>query len=174
MHVTSSCGAILTPMSPDGFQVGAHSPRLTKFQTNSAFFYLGIGLYVASFFLPAVDPSNFVVLPGWACAWFSLFALEDGRTMSALFFFSGLINPIAIVYILLRILGRAPRVRSGLASAVLLFAALTWLSLVFMQYRIKIGHFAWISGLLLMISWMDIPRYHRSAKPMASPSRPEP
>lgn len=87
--------------------------------------------------------------------------------MSALFFFGGLINPIAIVYISLRILDRAPRVRSGLATAILLLIALTWLSLALMQYRIRIGHIAWITGLFLMIAWSDL-RFPGSSRVLSS------
>jgi hypothetical protein len=30
-----------------------------------------------------------------------------------------------------------------------------------MRYRIEIGHIAWISGLLLMISWSDLHYFSR-------------
>ncbi len=82
-------------------------------------------------------------------------------SVSALAFFGGLINPIAIAYVVLRILGRAPDVRSGLATTILFFIPITWLSLAFMSYRIEIGHIAWISGLVLMISWSDLCYFSR-------------
>jgi hypothetical protein len=50
----------------------------------------------------------------------------DEKGMALLAFFGGLINPIAIVYIVLRILRRTIKVRTGLAIAILLFIPLTW------------------------------------------------
>jgi hypothetical protein len=100
-------------------------------------------------------------LDGLACAWLSLFALQDGISVSALAFFGGLINPIAIAYIVLRILSRAPRVRSALATTILFFIPITWLFLALASYRIEIGHIAWITGILLMISWADLRYFSR-------------
>ena len=146
-------------MSPDGTQVGLPALRASRLPTSGALFYVGIGIFVVSFFLPAVN--GLVDLDGFACAWFSLFALQDGMSVSALAFFGGLINPIAIAYVVLRILGRAPRVRSALATTILFFIPITWLSLAPSSYRIEIGHIAWIAGILLMISWPDLRSFSR-------------
>lgn len=143
-------------MHPDGTQVGSASLNVNRFLTRGIFLYVGIASYVLSFVLPAVNPYDLGGLPGWACAWLSFAAIGDGVSWSALGFFGGLINPIAIAYVVLRIRNRAPHFRSGLATAILLFIPLTWLSLAFVQYRIEIGHFAWIAGLLFMISWSDL------------------
>jgi hypothetical protein len=92
--------------------------------------------------------------PGWICAWMAFFGL-DNKDVNGLAVFGGLINPIAIAYIVLRIRYRAPEARFFLAGATLAFIPLTWLSLIMMHLGILIGHFAWIAGLLLMIDWKD-------------------
>ncbi len=150
-------------MFPDGAQVGSPALRARRFLTSNALFYIGIGIFVVSFFLPAVNAYG-LDFDGFACAWLSLFALQDGMSVSALAFFGGLINPIAITYVVLRILGRAPSVRRILSTTILFFIPITWLSLAFTPYGIKIGHVIWISGLMLVISWSDLghlPRLRR-------------
>ena len=104
-----SFDAILALMSPDGTQVGLPALRAGRFLTNRALFHVGIGIFVLSFFLPTVNPYDLGDFDGFACAWLSLFALQDGISISALVFFGGLINPVAIAYVVLRILGRAPK-----------------------------------------------------------------
>jgi len=148
-------------MSPDGTQVGVPLLRASRFLTGDALFYVGIGIFVVSFFLPAVNLNGLGVLDGFACAWLSFFALQDGKSVSTLACFGGLINPIAITYVVLRILGRAPRVRSALATTILFFIPITWLSLALASYRIEVGHIAWITGILLMISWPDLGYFSR-------------
>ena len=120
-----------------------------------AVFYTGLALYVISFFLPAVA-DNTGGLPGWFCAWFAFAALHGVNQVSPVAIFGGLINPVAVVYVVLRILGRARRLRIASAIAILIFIPLTWLSLIFMQLGVRIGHVLWIAGLLLMISWKDL------------------
>lgn len=142
-------------MFPDGAQVGSPALRARRFLTSNVLLCIGIGIFVLSFFLPAVNAYE-LDFDGFACGWVSLFALQDGMSVSALAFFGGLINPIAIFYVVLRIRDRGPHFRSVLSTAILLFIPLTWLSLAFAQYRVEIGHVAWITGLLLMISWSDL------------------
>jgi hypothetical protein len=120
-------------------------------------FWLGIAIYVLSFFLPSVNPYSLGPFPGWACAWVAFFTLGE-RSAESLAFFGALINPIAIAYVVLHIRNRAPRVRVGLALAILLFIPLTWVSLVVMRFPVEIGHVAWIVGLLLMMPWADFRR----------------
>ncbi len=75
--------------------------------------------------------------------------------LSSLAFFGGLINPIAIAYVVLRIRNRAPKTRIAFESTILLCIPVTWLSLAIMHFRIGVGHVAWVTGLLLMVSWKD-------------------
>jgi hypothetical protein len=141
------------PMSSDDPKVGSRSLGVKRYLASAAF-GAGIGVYLTSFFLPAVDPYKLGNIPGWACAWTAFFAPWD-KHESPLAFFGGLINPIIIAYVVLRISGRAPRVRIALESAILLCIPLTWLSLLRMHFGIAVGHIAWITGILLIISWKD-------------------
>jgi hypothetical protein len=82
-------------MFPDGTASRLPAIRGRGFLTSKALLFVGTGAFVLSFFLPAVN-ANGLDLDGFACAWLSLFALQDGMSISALAFFGGLINPIAI------------------------------------------------------------------------------
>jgi hypothetical protein len=123
-----------------------HKPK------KSAVFYIGLLLYVLSFFLPAVDFYDSGHLAGWMCAWMAFYGLVVPN-VSLLAVFGGLINPAAVTYILLQVRNRAPRACFALSAAILLFIPITWLSLILMHLRIWVGHVVWITGLLLMIEW---------------------
>ena len=122
-----------------------------KFLARWTIFDLGIGLYVVSFFLPAVD--GFEKLSGAACAIMSVFALRGDNGISELAFAGFLINPLTITYIVLRIVDRAPKARTYLAAVILMCLPYTWLSLVMMHMRIRIGHLVWVAALFLVIDW---------------------
>jgi hypothetical protein len=145
-------------MSSDDPRVGS-GPLIKRFLTTSTLFGIGIGIYVVSFFLPSVDPYSLGNIPGWICAVVAFSTLG----LSSLAFLGGLINPIAIAYVVLRIRNRAPRVRTALEGTILLCIPLTWLSLVSLHCRIAVGHIAWITGILLMISWKDFSLQKRLA-----------
>jgi hypothetical protein len=118
-------------------------------------FYLGVVLYVLSFVLPAVSVvGEAKAAPGWVCAWIAFFGVNDD-SVSPLAVFGGLINPLALAYIVLRIRDRAPGTRWFLALGILAFIPVSWLALLLMHLGIRVGHIAWIAGLLLMISWKD-------------------
>jgi len=139
-------------MSANGHPVGSRPPA--RLLSALIFFRLGIAIYVLSFLLPAVNPYSLGSFPGWSCAWLAFFTLGE-RSAGSLAFFGALINPIAIACAVLRIRGRAPRVRIGFAIAILLFIPLTWAAMVSMRFAVEIGHVAWIAGLLLMTPWTD-------------------
>ena len=113
-------------MFPDGNQVGLPALRARRLLTSDILLYVGIGIFVLSFFLPAVNAYD-LDFDGFACAWLSLFSVGDGMSISALAFFGGLINPVAITYVVLRIVGRVPNLRRGLSTAILSFIPITWL-----------------------------------------------
>jgi hypothetical protein len=132
-------------------------------------FYVGVALYVISFFLTGMGNGN-DVHSGWNCALVALFAwaLPQGTNMDPriaigmrLSGFGGLINPLAIVYAVLRYGAlrygdAAPRVRRALAITVLACIPLTWLALYFICTGVagdcpRIGHAVWIAGLLSMV-----------------------
>jgi len=149
----------LFSMLPDGDQVGLPALRARRLLT-SALLCVGIGIFVLSFSLPAVNAYD-LDLDGFACSWLSLCSVGDGMSISSLAFLGGLINPVAITYSVLRVLGRAPNLRKGLSTAILFFIPITWLSLALMRYGIRVGHVAWILGLLLMIDWSDLGHFSR-------------
>jgi hypothetical protein len=123
-------------------------------------FYFGVGLFLLSFFLPAIRTEfSDRDAPGWICAWMAFFGL-DNKEVNGLAVFGGLLNPIAIAYTVLRIRDRAPDTRFFLAGAILAFIPLTWLSLIVMHLGISIGHVAWIAGLILIIHWRDLRSRH--------------
>jgi hypothetical protein len=118
----------------------------------------GLGLYVISFFLPAVW-SDGGYHPGWVCALMALFVWKDdfpGATARynlgvKLSIFGGLINLLAVAYFLLRIFGQTPRTQRAAAWTILGCMLPMWISLYLMGATPSIGHAVWIAGLLLMV-----------------------
>ena len=115
---------------------------------------LGAAIYAISFTLPAVAVGSYGSdsLSGWECARIALTAFRNSHEPSSLILFaSGLINPLTLAYLALRMLGKGPRVRRALAIAALSFIPLSWY-VIADGLRIEIGHVAWVVGLLLMMA----------------------
>jgi hypothetical protein len=143
--------------------VDKHSSRRLEPLSNflaSRGFYVGFGLYLLSFFLPAVN--WFAPMPGWLCAWMSLWAWAGGGLRdqswvvpmfagSVLGFLGGLINPLAILYAVLRGRNAAVKLRRSLCTTILWCIPFSWLCLLVLKMEVRVGHIAWIAGLLLMI-----------------------
>jgi hypothetical protein len=112
---------------------------------------LGAAAYTISFFLPAVaDGNNWVT--GWFCAWVALAAVaRPYEWLSLPLFASGLINPLTLGYLALRMLGKRPRVRRGLAIAALSFIPLSWI-VIASQLRFGPGHVVWVAGLAMVLA----------------------
>jgi hypothetical protein len=132
------------------------SPRQSNSQDQSTvaaraslFLYIGLTIYVASFAMPAIDIDG-KAWEGWIVAWFAL-APWNTPGASPLAFFGGLINPLMIAYVYLRLLKVAPKIRRYLAVTILVCIPLTWLSLAQMHYGVNVGHVAWIVGILLIL-----------------------
>jgi hypothetical protein len=123
-------------------------------------FRIGLVIFVVSFFLPALTDAA-GPLVGWGCALLAFFGLGN-ENVNFLAVFGGLINPLAVAYIILRIRDRAPLARWFLGIGILAFIPLTWLSLFVMHLRIQIGHIGWIAGLFLIIDWDDLRPSRRS------------
>jgi hypothetical protein len=111
-----------------------------KSRLQSVIFFTGLGLYVFSFFLPVFrDTVGSKSIPGWRCAYVALFLwvvylgpntipwLNVGYRLGG---FGGIANPIAVAYIVLRILDLARRTQRVLAALISLCILLTWTSLV--------------------------------------------
>jgi hypothetical protein len=113
-------------------------------------FYFGLVLYLVSFLLPAVTLAG-IPMFGWACAWLSLWMWAARENSSILVIFGGLINPLVIALVVLRLRNRAPRLRFTLSNAVLFCIPFTWLCLLNLKMGVRFGHLVWIAGLLLMI-----------------------
>jgi hypothetical protein len=132
--------------TPAGFECSDEHPPVLP-----AIFYAGVGLYVLSFFLPAVQLGD-VPFRGLVCAWYALtFWRLPQAYYSQLAIFGGLINPLAALFIALRLLRHAPRVRAFLSVAIVVFIPLTWTAISRMSMGIRIGHIAWIAGLVLLL-----------------------
>ena len=104
-------------------------------------FYLGLGLYIASFFLVAVGDAR-----GYSCA---LLTLSFYRSLfHELIFYPGLINPLMIGFVVVKMLNEAPRLRRCLAIAALLLLIPTWL--VIADMKIRLGCAMWVVSLPLI------------------------
>jgi hypothetical protein len=118
---------------------------------------LGAAVYAISFALPAVGISSYGndSLKGWECARFALLAFagpsNDSWNFSVPLFASGLINPLTVAYLVLRMLGKRPRTRRALAIVALSFIPLSWYVIAH-DLRIEVGHVAWVAGLLMMMA----------------------
>lgn len=118
---------------------------------------LGAAVYAISFALPAVGISRYGndSLRGWECARFALLAFAGPSNASWNFsiplFASGLINPLTVAFLALRMLGKRPRSRRALAIVALSFIPLSWYVIAH-DLRVEIGHVAWVAGLLMMMA----------------------
>jgi hypothetical protein len=129
-------------------QARASNGERPGIQSKPATFYLGLGLYVFSFFLPAVE--SFARMPGWMCAYMALIAWPNEHLWLCLF--GGIINPLILVYIFLRFRDNAPQgLRAISALSVLACVPLAWLSLSDLGAAIRVGHVFWIAGLPLIL-----------------------
>lgn len=120
-------------------------------------FYLGIALYLISFFLPSLWNGQGYAT-GWRCAVLALAVWGTNGWVDAgyrlgvrLTIFGSLINLFAIAYAVLRFFRRAPKARLRLALAILACMPPVWLCLYFLSAAPYVGHAAWIVGLLLAI-----------------------
>src|ERR1035437_9507507 len=112
---------------------------------------LGIAIYVASFFLPAVNDAGSgslrgTTMPGWICAEIALVSWKE------IIFLSGLINPLILIYVVLRGTNRLNRVQTYTVVAILACIAVTWIELVRRRFHMEVGHVMWIAGLLLIMA----------------------
>lgn len=116
--------------------------------------YFGLLLFMASFFLPAVG-----MVGGFECAFLAIFTTpwQHDDKISSLAAFGGWLNPELLLFFCLSILRCGHRLRSVLTIAILFSIPMTWIALYRMNdagmalYPLRIGHFLWIAGILLIV-----------------------
>jgi hypothetical protein len=125
---------------------------------------VGVGLFVAGFFLPAVrfppdpptgaqwNPGPYIHdVEGWLCAEASLMASADllhGPQVQALnLALSGWINPLAVLYLLAWAVKGFRRVRPWIAASVVVCCVAMWIGLRAEHVTLLIGHYLWIAGI---------------------------
>ncbi len=110
---------------------------------------MGFALYAIAFFLPGVyaGTGRNGTYVGWMCAWLAL------RYINSAYGVGGVINPLVLLYLLLRLLHRLPGLQSVLAVAILVCTALMWVFVFQLGPRLTpgIGHVLWIAGIFLML-----------------------
>ena len=114
---------------------------------------LGIAVYAASFFLPAVRAGG-ESMQGYFCAWITLTAITSIRELDRVTDFLaipiGWINPLAVAYLGLRAADK--RIRIGVAMVALALIPVTWVYLAAEGIGVLIGHVLWVVGLFMMMA----------------------
>jgi hypothetical protein len=148
-------------------------------QSARGWLFAGLVLYAVSFIMPAVtdvgDYRGNEPLPGYFCAWITVDILLGAfhgisRTASAgdlLMVAIGLINPLALVYLVLVPIRNSyvESIRRAVSITTLCLIPTTWIYFVIYKVSVEIGHIAWVLGIAVMM----IPEYFRP-----SPASPQP
>jgi hypothetical protein len=130
---------------------------------------IGLGLFIAGFFLPAVrfppDPqpegrwgpgSTSHDFPGWVCAEVTLDATAsflrkpNAEVIPAVL--SGWINPLLLLYLLSCAVKRLNRTRPSIAGAIAVCCVTMWIQLALDHVALLLGHYLWIAGIALVLS----------------------
>ena len=123
---------------------------------------VALAMFVASFFCAsAMGSSKFITtseFSGWFCAYVTLLmpwghdpSLNHSLLGNMALLFSGLINPIFLVTVVLMIRERAPRLVNALRIVLLLMLPSCWV--VFLDQHIwpRYGYFLWVAAILLVL-----------------------
>ncbi|MGB6974176.1 MAG: hypothetical protein WBD67_05790 [Terracidiphilus sp.] len=130
--------------------------------------WVGLILYVVSYFLPAVrtvdfGTSNGGFLPGYFCAFISMVwgvagfipgvgLTAEGQRFFRMLLLPGLTNPLLLVYFCLPVSKRVARVRRWIGGLVLVCMAWSWIFfLVYRDYIPAVGHYLWVIGLVMIV-----------------------
>jgi len=115
--------------------------------------YFGICLFLLSFSLPAVGD-----LSGLECAEFAIrsWTHDHHDEISSLALFGGWLNPQVLLLFFLSVFRVASRLRALLTVSILFSIPMTWIAIhrmnaAGMNMDLKIGHFLWIAGILLIV-----------------------
>jgi hypothetical protein len=129
---------------------------------------LGLCIFVAAFYLPAVQgtgigPGN-GPMAGWMCAMVALAATggifhtaaaaTEGKDLPGIICLtlSGWVNPLVLLYLLFSIWRKFVRIRRVLAVAILICFAATWFFFFKAPMTPMIGHFVWVAGALMILA----------------------
>ncbi|MDR3792729.1 MAG: hypothetical protein P4L03_05035 [Terracidiphilus sp.] len=115
---------------------------------------VGLVIFFVAFLLPACRDPFGTVYPGWKCAQITLGATvaPDAYTSwDVLAVLSGLINPLAVLALLLSFSKRLYGLKLGFFLATVLFAACTWVFFFRAGVVPLVGHFLWIAGALILV-----------------------
>jgi hypothetical protein len=126
----------------------------------------GLSMYVASFFLWAVEDFGWLASPerGYVCAELALVSPfnEDGRSLlhkKPIEYFSilgsGLINPLFLITFFLQLSKVRPRVVSALRNLTILMIPLCWVVFYYERLYPREGHILWIAGMVLTLFAMS-------------------
>jgi hypothetical protein len=121
---------------------------------------LGFGIYVVAFFLPAcrtVATSGDTpdVLPGYKCAWITLVNTINPEMWHSKYFlaiFSGWINPLLLLYLLLLVSPIFLWPRRIVAGIIAAFIVATWVLFAMIPLVPLAGHVLWIVGILMILA----------------------
>ena len=113
--------------------------------------YLGICLFLLSFSLPAVGAWR-----GWECALFAIRYWVHDDKISSLALFGGWLNPQVLLLFFLTVFRVARSLRALLAVTILVSIPMTWIAIhrmsaAGMYMDLKVGHFLWIAGIVLIL-----------------------
>jgi hypothetical protein len=129
---------------------------------------VGLAIFVAAFFLPAVrspgtGPGSGPIV-GWMCALVAASATGGIFRISAAaaqgqnafgivcLILSGWVNPLVVFYLVFSIWPSLVRIRRVLAVAILVCFAATWVFLFKAPMIPLFGHFLWVAGALIILA----------------------
>lgn len=116
--------------------------------------YLGLFLFLLSFFLPAVGGFGGFESALWAIG---TWPWQHDDKISSLAAFSGWLNPEVLLLFCLSVSGRGRCLRALLVVTILFSIPMTWIAMYRMDqagifvYPLRAGHFLWIAGILLIV-----------------------
>jgi len=113
--------------------------------------YFGVCLFLLSFSLPAVGN-----LTGMECAEFAIKYWPHDDKISSLALFGGWLNPQVLLLFFLSAFRPASPLRGVLTVTILFSIPMTWIAIdrmnvAGMYMDLKVGHFLWIAGILLIV-----------------------
>ena len=128
--------------------------------------FVGLSLYVASFFLLAIGDFEGLAGPvrGYTCAELALVSPfgEDGRSLlheKPIEYYSllgsGLINPLFLTTFFLQLFRVRPRAITVLRNLTILMIPLCWVVFRYERFYPREGHVLWLVGMLLTLFAMS-------------------